>query len=216
MKKEIISLTSMRFFAAFFVFVFHARGLLPVPIDETTLFFSRGYLWVDFFFVLSGFVLSYNYFNQYYGGTFNSLKNGEMQAMCGIGDWITGVLEKDGAPVGSVVPKEGGIQWTESYCIGKGSEKADIVKEFIQYMLSPAGQVKSAKMAAYPGFAITKSGRAKLIDADRKEAERTGQIDGMANDPITLVKEGRIHYRNIPVQQSLEDWNDFWSEYKNA
>ena len=151
-----------------------------------------------------------------YGGTFNSLKNGEMLAMCGIGDWITGVLEKDGAPVASVVPKEGGIQWTESYCIGKGSEKADIVKKFIQYMLSPQGQVKSAQMAAYPGFAITKSGRAKLIEVDRKEAERTGQIDGMANDPITLVKEGRIHYRNIPVQQSLEDWNDFWSEYKNA
>ena len=94
---------------------------------------------------------------------------------------------------------------TESYCIGKGSEKADIVKKFIQYMLSPQGQVKSAQMAAYPGFAITKSGRAKLIEVDRKEAERTGQIDGMANDPITLVKEGRIHYRNIPVQQSLED-----------
>ena len=66
-----------------------------------------------------------------YGGTFNSLKNGEMQAMCGIGDWITGVLEKDGAPVGSVIPKEGGIQWTESYCIGKGSDKSNIVKKFI-------------------------------------------------------------------------------------
>ena len=38
-----------------------------------------------------------------YGGTFNNLKNGEMLAMCGIGDWITGVLEKDGAPVASVV-----------------------------------------------------------------------------------------------------------------
>ena len=46
--------------------------------------------------------------------------------------------------------------------------------------------------------------------------KRTGQIDGMPNDPVTLVKEGRIHYRNIPVQQTLEDWNDFWSEYKNA
>ncbi len=151
-----------------------------------------------------------------YGGTFNSLKNGEMLAMCGIGDWITGVLEKDGAPVGSVVPKEGGIQFTESYCIGKGSEKAGIVKKFIQYMMSPVGQVKSAQMAAYPGFAVTKSGRAKLIELDRKEAERTGQIDGMANDPISLLKDGRIHYRNIPVKQSLEDWNDFWSEYKNA
>ncbi|NNJ74276.1 MAG: spermidine/putrescine ABC transporter substrate-binding protein, partial [Anderseniella sp.] len=142
-----------------------------------------------------------------YGGTFNSLKNGEMQAMCGIGDWITGVLEKDGAPVASVVPKEGGIQWTESYCIGKGTDKADIIKKFIQYMLSPEGQVKSAQMKAYPGFAITKAGRAKLIEVDKKEAERTGQIDGMPNDPITLLKEGRIHYRDIPKQQSLEDWN---------
>lgn len=151
-----------------------------------------------------------------YGGTFNSLKNGEMQAMVGIGDWITGVLEKDGAPVASVVPKEGGIQWTESYCIGKGSEKADEVKKFIQYMLTPEGQVKSAQMAAYPGFAITKGGRAKLNEVDMKEAKRTGQVDGMANDPITLIKDGRIHYRDIPKQQTLEDWNDFWSEYKNA
>ena len=43
-----------------------------------------------------------------YGGTFNGLKNNEMMAMAGIGDWITGVLERDGAPVKSVVPKEGG------------------------------------------------------------------------------------------------------------
>ena len=151
-----------------------------------------------------------------YGGTFNSLKNGEMLAMCGIGDWITGVLEKDGAPVGSVIPKEGGIQFTESYSIGKGSEKADIVKKFIQYMMSPDGQVKSAQMAAYPGFCVTKAGRAKLQEVDPKEAERSGQIEGNANDPIALINEGRIHYRDIPKQQSLEDWNDFWSEYKNA
>ena len=151
-----------------------------------------------------------------YGGTFNSLKNGEMLAMCGIGDWITGVLEKDGAPVASVVPKEGGIQWTESYCIGKGSAKADLVKTFIQYMLSAEGQVKSAQMAAYPGFCITKAGRKLLNEVDAKEAQRTGQVAGMANDPITLIKEGRIHYRDIPKNQTLEDWNDFWSEYKNA
>ncbi len=151
-----------------------------------------------------------------YGGTFNSLKNGEMQAMCGIGDWITGTLERDGAPVASVIPKEGGIQFTESYCIGKNSEKADIVKKFMQYMLSPAGQVKSAQMAAYPGFCVTKGGRAALIEADPKEAMRSHQMDGMANEPIALINEGRIHYRDIPTQQSLEDWNDFWSEYKNA
>ena len=151
-----------------------------------------------------------------YGGSFNSLKTGEMLALCGIGDWITGVLEKDGAPVASVVPKEGGIQWTESYSIGKGSKHAELVTKFIQYMLSPAGQVRSAQMAAYPGFCITKSGVEALREVDMAEAKRTGQIEGAPNNPITLIKEGRIHYRNIPQQQTLEDWNDFWSEYKNA
>ncbi len=151
-----------------------------------------------------------------YGGTFNSLKNGEMQAMCGIGDWITGVLEKDGAPVASVVPKEGGIQWTESYCIGKGSKHADLANKFIQYMLSPSGQLRSAEMAAYPAFCVTNEGQALLRKANMKEAVRTGQVAGAANNPVTLINEGRIHYRDIPRQQSLEDWNDFWSEYKNA
>ncbi|MFT5652005.1 MAG: spermidine/putrescine transport system substrate-binding protein, partial [Yoonia sp.] len=95
-----------------------------------------------------------------YGGTFNGLKNGEMQAMVGIGDWITGALERDGAPVGSVIPKEGGIQWTESYSIGVETEKADLCKKYIQYTMSPEGQVKSAQMLAYPGFCVTKAGRA--------------------------------------------------------
>lgn len=151
-----------------------------------------------------------------YGGTFNGLKNGEMLAMAGIGDWITGVLEKDGAKVASVVPKEGGIQWTESWSIGKGTKNADIAKKFIQYMLSPEGQVHSARMAAYPGFAITKGGRKALNEKDPKEAQRTGQVDGAANDPVTLIKDGRIKYRGVPQQQSLEVWNDFWSEYKGS
>lgn len=151
-----------------------------------------------------------------YGGTFSSLKTGEMHAMCGIGDWITGVLQKDGAPVDSVIPEEGGIQWTESYSIGIGSEKGEIAKKFIQYMLSPAGQVRSIQMAAYPGLSPTKSGWTAIQEANPDEARRSGLIEGAANDPIRLKREGRIHYRDIPRQQSLEDWNDFWSEYKNA
>ncbi|MGI9414459.1 MAG: polyamine ABC transporter substrate-binding protein [Hyphomicrobiales bacterium] len=151
-----------------------------------------------------------------YGGTFASLKNGEIWACVGIGDWVTGVLEKDGAAVGSVVPKEGGIQWTESYSIVSTSTKKDMAKKYIQYTLSPAGQVRSANMKAYPGFCVTKSGQKALQDKSPDEAKRTGQVDGAVNNPITLIKEGHIHYRDTPKQQSLEDWNEFWSEYKNA
>lgn len=116
----------------------------------------------------------------------------------------------------SVVPKEGGIQWTESWSIGKGTKNADIAKKFVQYMLSAEGQVHSARMAAYPAFAVTKAGRKLLNEKDPKEAQRTGQTDGAPNDPVVLIKEGRIKYRQVPIQQSLEEWNDFWSEYKGS
>ena len=151
-----------------------------------------------------------------FGGTFSSLKNGEMLAMVGIGDWVTGILERDGAPVSSVVPKEGGIQWTESYSVVSTSTKKDIVQKYMEYTMSPEGQVKTAQMLGYPGHAVTKAGRKMLNEVDPGEAKRTSQIDGDANDPIALINDGRIHYRAIPVNQTLEDWNDFWSEYKNA
>lgn len=151
-----------------------------------------------------------------YGGTFSSLKNGEMLAMAGIGDWITGVLQKDGAPVASVIPEEGGIQWTESYSIGRGTTKHEIINKFIQYMLSPRGQLKSIQMAAYPGLSPLKSGWKAIQEANPAEAERSGLIEGHDQSPIRLLKEGRLFFRDIPRQQSLEDWNDFWSEYKNS
>lgn len=108
-----------------------------------------------------------------YGGTFSALKNGEMLAMVGIGDWITGVLEKDGAKVASVIPEEGGIQWTESYSIGKGTTKQEIINKFITYMLGPKGQVKSIQMAAYPGLSPTKSGWKAIQEANPDEAKRS-------------------------------------------
>ena len=151
-----------------------------------------------------------------FGGTFAGLKNGEMLAMCGIGDWVTGILERDGAPVTSVVPKEGGIQWTESYSIVSTSTKKDIVKKYLEYSMSAKGQVKTAQMKGYPGFAVTNAGRKMLNEVDPAEAQRSGQVNGAANDPIALINDGRIHYRGLPAQQNLEDWNDFWSEYKNA
>jgi len=33
---------------------------------------------------------------------------------------------------------------------------------------------------------------------------------------MDMIREGRIQYRQLPVRQSLEDWNDFWSDYKGA
>lgn len=150
-----------------------------------------------------------------YGGTFASLNNGQMLAFAGIGDWITGTLERNGAKVRSVIPEQGGLQFTESFSIGKGSQKADLAKKWIQYITSPEGQAKSAQMAAYPCIVPSQKGWEVLAAQNPDEARRQGMIEGPGS-AIDLIRTGRIQYRQLPVQQSLEDWNDFWSEYKGA
>ena len=44
-----------------------------------------------------------------------------------------------------------------------------------------------------------------LQEQTRKKRSGTGQVEGMPTNPITLINEGRIHYRDIPKQQSLEN-----------
>jgi peptidoglycan/LPS O-acetylase OafA/YrhL len=62
-KNEIRSHTSLRGVAALIVVFVHFRSFFHPSIDpdEVTFFLAKGYLWVDFFFILSGFVLSYVY-----------------------------------------------------------------------------------------------------------------------------------------------------------
>jgi spermidine/putrescine transport system substrate-binding protein len=150
-----------------------------------------------------------------YGGTFSSLENGQMLAFAGIGDWITGVLQKNGAKVATRIPDEGGLQWTESFSIGKGSTKAELAKKWIQYVTSAKGQVKSANMAAYPALIPSQKGWELLNRELPEEAARQGMVLGKSN-VMDMIRSGQIHYRQLPIQQGLDEWNDFWSEYKSA
>jgi peptidoglycan/LPS O-acetylase OafA/YrhL len=61
--QEIKSHTALRGIAALLVVIFHYRTVIKseFDLDAYTHFFSKGYLWVDCFFVLSGFILCYVY-----------------------------------------------------------------------------------------------------------------------------------------------------------
>ena len=62
-RPEIVSHTSFRGLAALLVVIFHYRSFLDnsIQIDQFTGIFGKGYIWVDFFFMLSGFILCYVY-----------------------------------------------------------------------------------------------------------------------------------------------------------
>lgn len=61
-QRYIISHTSIRGVAALLVVLYHMQfGRAEYfPWESATTFFKRGYLWVDLFFILSGFVISYS------------------------------------------------------------------------------------------------------------------------------------------------------------
>jgi peptidoglycan/LPS O-acetylase OafA/YrhL len=61
-QRYIVSHTSIRGIAALLVVAYHLQfgALTPFAWERATPFFDKGYLWVDLFFVLSGFVISYS------------------------------------------------------------------------------------------------------------------------------------------------------------
>ena len=63
-------LTSVRFFAAMFVVLFHIRDDSPLMANLPTMILTKGYLGVDIFFILSGFILTHVYLVQWREGRF--------------------------------------------------------------------------------------------------------------------------------------------------
>jgi spermidine/putrescine transport system substrate-binding protein len=145
--------------------------------------------------------------------TFSSLTNGDAAVIPGVGDWITQLLAADGVPVASWVPKEGGVQWTESMSIAKGSPKQDMAKQFIQYMTSAQGQALSATMPAYNASIPSRAGWEEL-NATNPDAAKRLRLTFEANNVMDDYADGKINIRKTPVQQSIEDWSDVWTDFK--
>ena len=145
---------------------------------------------------------------------FTSLINRDSWAFQGIGDWITILLAADGHPVTTTIPEEGGIQWTESLSIGTGSKKQALAKKFIQYLVSPEGQVRVALKSSYMGSIPNKKGWKLMneINADgadilRHRFDKRNVMDEYA--------DGKIALRQLPAQQSIDDWSEVWNEFKS-
>lgn len=146
--------------------------------------------------------------------TFSSLTSGAAKVIPGVGDWITLLLAKDGVPVDATVPDEGGIQWTESMSIMSGSQKKDLAKAFIQYMASPEGQMRSALMPAYNASIPSKKGW-ELLNAEAPDEARRLRMTFTERNVMDEYADGKIHIRQTPVQQEIEDWNEVWTEFKS-
>jgi len=146
---------------------------------------------------------------------FSSLSNDQSWVVPGIGDWVTLLLEAQGHPIKSLVPKEGGLQWTESLSIAASAPNPALAKAYIQYATSPEGQVRTATLPAYSaaipnveGWNLLAKGKPDWATRLRLRLDQPNVMDE--------YKEGKIFIRKTPVKQSIEDWNEAWTEFKST
>lgn len=145
---------------------------------------------------------------------FSSLTNGQAHLVPGIGEWITLGLRQSGVPVDTHIPAEGGLQWTESLSIVKGTPKADLARKFIQYTASPEGQVRQATKVDNKKSIPSIAGW-KLLDETMPQEAEILRMTFDAPNVMDIYKQGRINFRQLPSNQAIEDWNDVWSEFKS-
>ena len=135
--------------------------------------------------------------------------------MPGIGDWVSLLLEDQGHPIKSIVPKEGGLQWTESLSIAKGAPNPGLAREYIKYATSPEGQVRTATLKSYAAAIPNKEGWKLLAERLPNWADQL-RLHMDKHNVMDEYKEGKIFIRKLPKQQSIEDWNEAWTEFKSS
>jgi spermidine/putrescine transport system substrate-binding protein len=145
---------------------------------------------------------------------FSSLTNGRAQLVPGIGEWITLGLRMSGVPVDTIIPEEGGLQWTESLSIVKDTPKRELARKFIQYTTSPEGQVKMATKVDNKKSIPSIAGWKLLNQTMPKEAEIL-RMTLTGPNVMDEYKAKKIQFRQLPKQQEISDWNDIWSEFKS-
>jgi spermidine/putrescine transport system substrate-binding protein len=145
---------------------------------------------------------------------FSSMTNGRAQLIPGIGEWITLGLRMNGVPVDTIIPDEGGLQYTESLSIVKGTAKRDLARKFIQYSLTPRAQVAMATKVDNKKSIPSMPAWKLLNETMPKEAEIL-RMKLKGPNVMDEYKAKKIQLRQLPQKQTIEQWNEAWSQFKS-
>lgn len=149
-----------------------------------------------------------------FGGVFDSLAGGVINVIPGTGDWMSGLLQRDGHPIRSTTTDEGAPMWTESESIVRGTEKKELAQEFIRYLASPEGQRRLMTKESYMASGPNKKAW-ETLNQEEPEVADWLNMDLDSENLMDMLRDGRIIPRNLPQQQKSEEWSDAYTEFKN-
>jgi spermidine/putrescine transport system substrate-binding protein len=149
-------------------------------------------------------------------GVISAFANGTIWLQPGGGDWSAQILQDQGHPVASAIPAEGGYLWGEAISIVNGTQKEEAAKQFVSYILSGPAQARISTKPSYSAIAPNMEAWTLLQEEQPEWAERLKMNTFDDPNAITPWREGRIAIRVLPEEQTVEDWQNAWTEFKEG
>ena len=149
-----------------------------------------------------------------FAGVFDSLANGGAYVIPGCGDWITGLLQRANHKIDSVAPKEGAIMWTESVSIIQDTPRLESAKELVRYLTGIEGQTRLMTKSSYMANGPSEDAWVHLVDTNPTEAAML-HMTSESDNIMAMLRDGRIIPRRLPANQSMESWQEAYTQFQN-
>lgn len=113
-----------------------------------------------------------------------AIATGEVDVLVGGGEWVTAGLTSELPELDWVIPRQGGVRWSQSIGVFADSTRKDLAVEFVKHILSPEGQAKLATSSCYWAMPANMAARGHLTAAQRAALRWDDQADYLARSQL--------------------------------
>lgn len=132
-----------------------------------------------------------------------AIATGEVDVLVGGGEWVTAGLSAEKPELDWVLPKDGGVRWSQSIGVFASSKKQDLALKFVQYIMSPEGQARLATSSCYWAMPTNAKAGAVLSEQQKTALRWNDQKDYL----------GRSQLYPAPSAELDAKMQDVWTEF---
>ena len=132
-----------------------------------------------------------------------AIATGEVDILVGGGEFVTAGLSAENPALDWVLPKQGGVRWSQSIGVFAASKRQELARKFVAYILSPEGQARLATSSCYWAMPANRKAGAHLSDAQKRALRWDEQEGYIANAQL-------YPQPSADLDQKMQDvWTEF-------
>jgi len=132
-----------------------------------------------------------------------AIATGEVDVLVGGGEWVTAGLTAEKPELDWVLPKDGGVRWSQSIGVFASSKKQDLALKFVQYIMSPEGQARLATSSCYWAMPANAKAGAALSEQQKTALRWNDQKDYLSRSQLYPAPSAELDAK----------MQDVWTEF---